>query len=1431
MAGMTILAGPCFAAPVIVNEFNAVSNSRSLRGDSVDVHFGQVNGNGGDWFELAVVGTGRGSTVDMRGWKIQASRMSQDPFVADDTLELNSNSFWSAVPAGTILTFTESRTAEGGMDTSLNATDMVGSEGWSHSNIWMGDATLITYTDAATNGYDLDPTLGVSGYNLNDVDTQFQILNSVDVVVFGPVGERVEPTSNEISSEEIFALQQTASEVISPTSDYGDSSRGGDQWVYSTFGEPNQWSVSGELYRQTFEGFQPGVVDPVIRSSQRNLSILVGGSVSYAIDAFDANGESLSLSMMQGPSFLTLNDNGNGSGTLSGVAGAGNTGTSVVKIRALDQSGNEHVQAFVLNVIPPTSPIIVNEYNAVSSTQVLSEDWSFDQRFGLARGNGDDWIELVVVGNGVSGSSLDLRGWRVVVQEDGVPAGTIVFSSHAFWQSVQVGTILTFTESNAIKGGWDTMIGAENRYATEGWGWSNIYLKDATYLDVNAGTTGLGIGGDDTRITILDGSQTVVAGPFGEGSFSTRTVNNTEVFRLAVDPGVSVTPLNAGFTDGRASTFGHPNRLPEEDGSNVGIPAGAASGYQSFTSFATGASSAAPYFNNLWGSPDTNNTLPGQSWTGPALSAADPDHASGDLSFSIESQPGGVSLTDNGDGTASWSWTPTAGQVGEHEITVKVSDPAGAFLTRTLLVSVMPLSAPVLLNEYNAVSSSRFLNDGDLAADLDGGTASDFFFGRSQGNGGDWLEFVVVGTGAANSTVDLRGWTIEISENADPTPETIVLSQDSYWSAVRAGTILTFADRDVIDGGIDSGIHRINRFNDLGFAWTNVAIRDSRFVDQVASGFGSSIRLTSSNTEINLKDSLGNVRNGPVGEPRILRNINSGEVFHLEVDPAPGVTSSVADSGFPNYADNSESSSFGAPNQWDEDDGNGGIVSMTQDFSGFQSSIDTNSRPVFTLLPTDFYGLEGTLTTQSISAIDQDGAGGLSFPATGSPSWVTLTDSGNGNGTVSWNPPAGVSGYQTVTIQVSDGQDTVSRSFEIFVHPASSPILVNEYNGVSSSGFLNDGTFVMDSEGGMAADGRLGRVEGNGGDWFELVVVGDDSAGTMDLRGWKVEIDEDSSFSFQANVMLEFSNDPYWANVAHGTILTFTEEQTATGGRDTVIKGEDRSGTEGWSWSNIWVGDTQYLDYTNPEVNGFTVDPGTGAISGFDITSVRTHFVIKNVMDVIVYGPAGEGVGLAGGISNSTIWELVGDPRTDVTPLQVGDSVTGTPGASSDNQDSSFGQPNQWNDGAAEQDFSVFVPEMPYQTYITSLGFTGVDALVSADPDGDGLENGLEFALGSQADDAGSMVFQMLAGSPTRELNFLRRSGGTQVDEVYSVDGHTLVVEVSSDLLSWDSTSVAGTVLEGLPTAPAGYEHASFAAPVSYADSEKLFFRVRVNFP
>ena len=52
--------------------------------------------------------------------------------------------------------------------------------------------------------------------------------------------------------------------------------------------------------------------------------------------------------------------------------------------------------------------------------------------------------------------------------------------------------------------------------------------------------------------------------------------------------------------------------------------------------------------------------------------------------------------------------------------------------------------APLILNEYNAVGSTDFLNGGDPNADVDGGFASDSYFGRVAGNGGDWFELVVV---------------------------------------------------------------------------------------------------------------------------------------------------------------------------------------------------------------------------------------------------------------------------------------------------------------------------------------------------------------------------------------------------------------------------------------------------------------------------------------------------------------------------------------------------------------------------------------------------------------------------------------------------------------------------------------------------------------
>ena len=68
-----------------------------------------------------------------------------------------------------------------------------------------------------------------------------------------------------------------------------------------------------------------------------------------------------------------------------------------------------------------------------------------------------------------------------------------------------------------------------------------------------------------------------------------------------------------------------------------------------------------------------------------------------------------------------------------------------------------------------------------------------------------------------------------------------------------------------------------------------------------------------------------------------------------------------------------------------------------------------------------------------------------------------------------------------------------------------SDIILNEYNAVGNSDFLNSGNASVDSDGGRASDSYFGRIMGNGGDWFELVVITDH----LDMRNWKLDIYND----------------------------------------------------------------------------------------------------------------------------------------------------------------------------------------------------------------------------------------------------------------------------------------------------------------------------------
>ena len=103
-----------------------------------------------------------------------------------------------------------------------------------------------------------------------------------------------------------------------------------------------------------------------------------------------------------------------------------------------------------------------------------------------------------------------------------------------------------------------------------------------------------------------------------------------------------------------------------------------------------------------------------------------------------------------------------------------------------------------------------------------------------------------------------------------------------------------------------------------------------------------------------------------------------------------------------------------------------------------------------------------------------------------------------------------------------------------------------------------------------------------------MVVVGNGTAGTVDLRGWKIEIDDGAGTVFTPDETIVLSEDPYWAAVPNGTILTFTENSTAEGGLDTWIHKVNRLGQAGgsgltdggYAWSNIHYLDPIYIDQT-----------------------------------------------------------------------------------------------------------------------------------------------------------------------------------------------------------------------------------------------------------
>ena len=193
----------------------------------------------------------------------------------------------------------------------------------------------------------------------------------------------------------------------------------------------------------------------------------------------------------------------------------------------------------------------------------------------------------------------------------------------------------------------------------------------------------------------------------------------------------------------------------------------------------------------------------------------------------------------------------------------------------------------LILNEWNAVSNSNTPSDPDPR------------LGTVTGNGGDWFEVVTV------NDVDLRGWQLEASD-ADSVA-TIELSNNSLWSDIPAGAIITFSENRIVaeDGTIYDTDTSLDPDN--GDWWIHIVTGEANpYTNQTnfpASADDWSLRIT---------DDAGDIRWGPVGEGlgALAGGVGTSEVGELEADPSPALDPVTAP------YDDGNGSTFGAPNSF-----------------------------------------------------------------------------------------------------------------------------------------------------------------------------------------------------------------------------------------------------------------------------------------------------------------------------------------------------------------------------------------------------------------------------------------------------------------------------------------------------------------------------------
>jgi hypothetical protein len=198
----------------------------------------------------------------------------------------------------------------------------------------------------------------------------------------------------------------------------------------------------------------------------------------------------------------------------------------------------------------------------------------------------------------------------------------------------------------------------------------------------------------------------------------------------------------------------------------------------------------------------------------------------------------------------------------------------------------------------------------------------DTYFGVVQGNGGNWIELVVIA-----DHLDIRGWKLEWT-NADPPPPppencnsaTVTFEALDIWSDLRSGTIITVAEELPDDLSYDPA---------GGDWWINANH------EEAAVSHTPCFKADNDDWQVRILDAESAVIQDWVGEKTVLwggtggtGGLGNNEVGKLEQDPSAAAATYPP---VPMYNDG-VSSTFSSENLWSHG-------TMTQDFSALRGVV------------------------------------------------------------------------------------------------------------------------------------------------------------------------------------------------------------------------------------------------------------------------------------------------------------------------------------------------------------------------------------------------------------------------------------------------------------------------------------------------------------